>query len=346
MTQPFFSILVPVYNVREYLEECLENLANQSFPDYEVVLVDDGSTDGSEGMCDAWQERFPERVRVIHQENRGLVLARSVGFQTARGRYFVIVDSDDVLHTDALRILHEYLTRYDADMVLYRASKKRDFSEPIREAHFQDGELLSISTSPELKRLMGSTFEMNSLWTKAFRREIADTDRDFSAVSHISEGDDLMFSLPVVERAERIVFCDRILYYYRVNPASVTNTFKPSLFRSVRDTLRIQRSYAEKWDSTLAMAEECDRNALRRFYDVIARIGLTSLPKREKRRYMLEVVTDSDFCRCYAHLSKMDERKVRLTLMLAKNRCFEPLFLYGWMKRNCILTAVQDTEFT
>ena len=59
MTQPMFSILVPVYNVRKYLDECVESLIGQSIPDYEVVLVDDGSTDGSGEMCDAWQERFP-----------------------------------------------------------------------------------------------------------------------------------------------------------------------------------------------------------------------------------------------------------------------------------------------
>ena len=81
MTQPFFSVLVPVYNVKKYLDECVESLMSQSFPDYEVVLVDDGSTDGSGEMCDAWQARFPERIQVVHQENRGLIMARLTGFR-------------------------------------------------------------------------------------------------------------------------------------------------------------------------------------------------------------------------------------------------------------------------
>ena len=333
MTQPFFSILVPVYNVKEYLDECLESLTKQSFPDYEVVLVDDGSSDGSGKICDAWRDRFPERIRVIHQENRGVTLARALLFQEARGRYFVNADSDDVLHTDALRILHMYFTRHNADMVLFRASEKRDFSAPIWQIPFQDGEVLSVSSSEELKRLLGSTFLLNSLCIKAFRREIVEIVRDYSAGSHIGEGDDLVLSLPVVERAEQIVFCDRILYYYRANPSSITNTYNPKLFRSIRDTVRIQRAYAEKWDSTLALAEACDCNALRHFYDVIARIGLSGLTMKEKRRYLLEVVTDGDFLRCYAFRGTLEERKPRLTLLLAKNGWFAPLYLYGRLKR-------------
>ena len=333
MTQPFFSVLVPVYNVKKYLDECVESLMGQSFPDYEVVLVDDGSTDGSGEMCDAWQARFPERIRVIHQENRGVILARALLFREARGRYFVSVDSDDVLHVDALRILHMYFTRYNADMVLFRASKNRDFSTPICELPFRDGQLLSVSSSEELRRLLGSTFKLNALWAKTFRRELVCGDTDDSSLCHIFEGEDLMFSLAAADQAERIVFCDHILYYYRENPVSITNTYKPGLFRSIRDVLRIQRSYAEKWDSTGALAGECDQNALRKFYDVIVGICLSPLPGKRKRALLREVAADDDFLRCYAWRGKLEQRKLRLTLLLAKHRCFAPLCLYGRLKR-------------
>lgn len=344
MTQPFFSILVPVYNVKKYLDACLETLTSQTFDDYEVVLVDDGSTDGSGAMCDAWQTRFPERIRVVHQENRGLVMARSAGFRAARGKNFVIVDSDDVLRQDALAILCDYFTRYAADMVVYQASLKPDYSIPTWDYPFRDGEVMSIASNEELRRLLGTTFRMNSLCSKAFSRELAEIERDFMPASHISEGEDLMFSLPLVDRAERIVFCDRILYYYRTNPASITNTYKPKLFRSVRDTLRIQKTYARKWDSTLALAEACDRNGLRKFYDVIAKIGLSGVPLEQKRKYLLEVVSDEDFLRCFAHLKEMEERKVRLTLALAKNKCFAPLYLYGWLKKKGIIPTVPEED--
>lgn len=333
MTRPFFSILVPVYNAGKYLDECLESLTKQSFSDYEVVLIDDGSTDGSGEKCDAWHQRFPERLRVAHQANQGIVPARAAAFREARGEYLVVADADDLLHTDALKTLKEYYDRYGADMVLFPASNKPDLSEPITELPFADGQLLSIAESGELRRLLGSTFVLNNLCMKSFRRELAELDRDFSPVSHITEGEDLMFSLPVVGRARRIVYCSRILYYYRENPGSITHFFRPELFRSIRDTLRIQRSYAEKWDPTGALAGECDRNALRKFYDVIVGICLSPLPGKRKRALLREVAADGDFLRCYAWRGTLEQRKHRLTVLLAKHRCFTPLCLYGQLKR-------------
>ena len=333
MIRPFFSILVPVYNAEKYLDECLENLMKQSFQDYEVVLVDDGSTDGSGELCDAWRDRFPEQIRVFHQQNQGVTLTRARLFREAHGCYLVSVDADDVLYADALRILHDYISHYHADMVIFSASRNRNFSASICEAPFRDGELLSIASSEKLRRLFGATFELNALWMKAFRRELVSADTDYSSRCHIFEGEDLMFSLAAADQAERIVFCDRILYYYRENPVSITNTYKPKLFRSIRDVLRIQRSYAEKWDPTGELAKECDRNALRKFYDVIVGICLSALPGNKKRALLREVAADGDFLRCYAWRGTLEQRKHRLTVLLAKHRCFAPLCLYGRLKR-------------
>lgn len=333
MTNMFFSILVPVYNVKKYLDECLESLMSQTFDDYEVVLVDDGSTDGSGAMCDAWQTRFPERIRVVHQENRGLVMARSAGFRAARGKNFVIVDSDDVLRQDALAILCDYFTRYAADMVVYQASLKPDYSKPNRNYPFRDGEVMSIASNEELRRLLGASFRMNSLCAKAFSRELAEIERDFTAVSHISEGEDLMFSLPLVDKAQRIVFAEQILYYYRTNPVSITNSYHPKLFRSVRDTLRIQRDYARKWDPSGTLADECDLHALEKFYDVIVAICLSRLPLAQKKAHLWEVASDEDFARCSVGIGKLESRKIRWTLELARRGWFGPLCFYGWLRR-------------
>lgn len=340
MKQPFFSILVPVYNAEKYLDECLATLTSQTFDDYEVVLVDDGSTDSSGKICDACQARFPERIRVIHQQNQGIVLARSQAFRSARGRFFVFSDSDDVLRKDALEILHSYILRYDADMVIYRASSEKDLSIPLQELPFADGEIIGSAPDGELIRMLATSFRMNSLWTKAVRADLVEKDRDYSSLAYISEGEDLMFSLLMIERAKRIVFCDHILYFYRrLSPTSITNTYRPRLFVSIRDVLRMQRSYAQKWDPTGELAKGCDRNALYAFYGVIVRIILSGLPLSEKRKHLLEVVNDEDFLRCMPLLSSIGERKQRYTLALANRKCFFPLYLYGWLRHSGIIPA-------
>lgn len=327
------SIILPVYKVEDYLDKCMESIVGQTYLELEIILVDDGSPDRCPALCDAWQARFPERIWVFHQENQGVTRSRVRLFREARGRFLVSADADDVLHRDALRILHDSIARSDADMVLFRASKNRDFSTPICELPFRDGQLLSISSSEELRRLFGTTFKLNSLCTKTFRRKLVCGDTDDSSICYIFEGEDLLFGLAAADRAERIVFCDHILYYYRENPVSITNTYKPGLFRSIRDVLRIQRSYAEKWDSTGALAGECDQNALRKFYDVIVGICLSPLPGKRKRALLREVAADDDFLRCYAWRGKLEQRKLRLTVLLAKHRCFTPLCLYGRLKR-------------
>ena len=337
MMQPFFSVLVPVYNVKQYLDECVESLVGQSFPDYEVVLVDDGSTDGSGELCDAWAERFPERIRVVHQENQGLIMARGTGFRAAKGQVFVHVDSDDMLRSDALEVLHGYFTRFDADVVVFRISSKRDFSTAAREALFHDGEVLSVRDSQRLRQLLGASFRMNSLCSKAVKRSCVDIHRDYSAIRHIAQGEDLTLSLPMVDQAERVVYCDRILYYYRPNPHSLTNAYQSTLFRSMRDTLRIQRSYAEKWDPTGGLAQACDVNGLLNFYDVVVKITRSDHPVKKKREYLLEMVTDQDFLRDFSHIGQIKDRKVKYALILAKNRCFVPLYLFGALKRRLAL---------
>lgn len=332
MTQPFFSILVPVYNVRAYLDECLESLTHQSFPDYEVVLVDDGSSDGSGELCDTWAERCPERIRVFHQENQGVTMSRVRLFREARGSYLLSVDSDDVLRLDTLEVLHGYIVGFGADVAVFRISCKRDFSEASGEALFRDGEALSVRDSQRLRELMGSSFRMNSLCSKAVKRSCVELPRDIGDIRHITHGEDLVLSLGIVDRAERVVYCDQALYYYRPNPHSLTNAYHPTLFRSLRDVLRIQRSYAEKWDATGSLAEACDANGLLNFYDVAVKIARSDHPVKKKRAYLLEMVTDRDFLRDFAHIGKIEDRKVRYALILAKNRCFVPLYLFGALK--------------
>ena len=89
-----FSFIIPVYNTAEYLDECVQSILSQSYNDYEIILVDDGSNDGSGQMCDKYSEEF-SRIKVIHQKNAGLSVARNTGIKNASGEYFILADSDD-----------------------------------------------------------------------------------------------------------------------------------------------------------------------------------------------------------------------------------------------------------
>lgn len=133
-TTPAVSIILPVYNVERYLAKSLESITRQTFTDYECILVDDGSTDGSGALCDAMAAR-DSRFVVIHQPNSGLPTARNVGIEAARGKYIGFMDSDDYAHPDMYKVLFECITATQADLAAcqYFRSEKQDdtcFEQP------------------------------------------------------------------------------------------------------------------------------------------------------------------------------------------------------------------------
>jgi glycosyltransferase involved in cell wall biosynthesis len=107
----YFSIIVPVYNVEDYLKECVESILKQSFNDYEIILVNDGSTDSSGDICDKYAMLSDSNVRVIHKENGGLSDARNVGIENALGSYLIFVDSDDYISKNTLETFYQKLTK-------------------------------------------------------------------------------------------------------------------------------------------------------------------------------------------------------------------------------------------
>ena len=118
------SVIVPVYNVEEYLEECLENIRQQTFTDIEVILVNDGSTDGSRKICERYCEK-DNRFKLINQENQGQSVARNRGVKESIGEYIMFVDSDDVINTSVLEVLLPYM-KMDVDIVECRMTRKKE----------------------------------------------------------------------------------------------------------------------------------------------------------------------------------------------------------------------------
>ena len=110
METPIISIIVPVYNVREYLNDCLDSLMRQNYPKIEIILVDDGSTDGS--------AKKDSRIKVIHQQNQGLSAARNRGIKEASGNYITFVDSDDAVSPDYVQYMFSLITKYQAKMAI------------------------------------------------------------------------------------------------------------------------------------------------------------------------------------------------------------------------------------
>lgn len=182
---PFFSIIIPVYNVKPYLEKCLESVLSQSFADFECILVDDGSKDGSAQMCDALAAQ-DKRIRVVHKENEGVAIARNTGITMATGDFLMFLDSDDTFSPDLLEMSASKLKQTNSDILVFgyqRVTEKGDTimsSIPsdvcnktiLLEDHYDLSLLLFIKIYSKLlfnginlEQLKGITFSEDSILT-------------------------------------------------------------------------------------------------------------------------------------------------------------------------------------
>lgn len=141
MTMPYISVILPIYNVEAYLNRCLSSIAAQSFKDFEVLMVDDGSTDQSTAICDDWALR-DARFHVIHKKNGGVSSARNAGLERTKGNFFTLVDPDDYLEIGHLAALAEAQARRDADLVIGRFTRLNECGRIIAEAPLTDEPLI------------------------------------------------------------------------------------------------------------------------------------------------------------------------------------------------------------
>lgn len=174
---PTVSIIIPVYKVERYLNACVESVRAQTFPDWEVLLVDDGSTDNCPQMCDAWAAKDP-RIRVIHRENGGLSAARNSGIEQARGDFLLFVDSDDLLEPDTVRRAVEAQRAQNADLVIFNLRYVDEQNRPLDKPDFtafRDELLDEDGVWQRYFALQETRIYYVVAWNKLYRRSLFQT---------------------------------------------------------------------------------------------------------------------------------------------------------------------------
>ena len=213
------SVIVPVYNVETYLEECLDSIQNQTYTDFEVLLVNDGSTDGSQAICERYCQT-DKRFRLMNQTNQGLSAARNKGVEISTGEYIVFVDSDDVIKTNYLEKLMQYMTE-DVDIVecIFTVKKMEFLDENIETTTI----IFEGDSNEAVKFFPNHTLNVNAV-TKLYRREIVE------AVPYIDGVifEDVYCGIGMLKYIRKIIKIDYKGYYYRQRQASIMHrTFTP-----------------------------------------------------------------------------------------------------------------------
>ncbi len=232
------SIVIPVYNVERFLRDCIDSVINQTYQNLEIILVDDGSTDGSGRICDEY-EKMDKRIRVIHKCNGGLSDARNTGLDLAKGEYISFVDSDDWIRKDAYEILYDRIREFRADIVCFGMT---ELYEKSRNALYLPQSSGVMDTEGALKKLMLGDGCGPSVCDKLFKRQVFEKIR-FPA-GKISE--DIAVMYRVFDHAERIGFVNDCFYYYRHRSGSITTASYDKKYLVIADYARDMIRYMKK----------------------------------------------------------------------------------------------------
>ncbi len=211
MENPLVSIIVPVYNTQKYLARCLDSLLAQDYENLELILIDDGSTDGSETLLDEYQEK-DARVRVIHQENAGVSLSRNRAIEAARGEYIRFVDSDDWLPENATSLLVSAAEEAGCDMVIadfYRVSGTR----MSQKGDIDEDQVMDRVEFASHMIENPADFYYGVLWNKMFRRSII-MEHGIRMDAELSWCEDFLFNLEYIRYAETFRAIQEPVYYY------------------------------------------------------------------------------------------------------------------------------------
>lgn len=209
------SIIVPVYNVKKYLRRCIKSLINQRFNSYEILLIDDGSTDGSAKICDEYAT--VENIRVFHKSNGGLSDSRNFGIERANANYISFVDSDDYVTEDYIANLYSLITANDAEIAAAPSIIMKDGK--VDEQKKISKTVKVVNAHDMLKIIFTKKYGIGvSAWAKLYAKHLFDDIKFPLGKSH----EDLMTVPFIIDRCERIVITDKADYFYCIRENSIT----------------------------------------------------------------------------------------------------------------------------
>lgn len=244
------SVIVPIFNAEKFLDKCIKSILNQTFKEFELILVNDGSTDRSLNICNKYKEE-DNRVSVINKKNEGSIITRRSGIESAKSEYIMFVDSDDWIDKDTLKIVWQEQLCSKADIVVFDMYKVVGKLGLIRKKnkknkYFQDNKVYlddEIRTNLLEAYFHGHPFP-SSMWGKLYKKDyLVSSGNYLNRIKFL--GEDLFYNMEVLLKVKRISVINDRLYYYRAG--GNTSKYMPYLFEDMINGYCIQKDVIEKY---------------------------------------------------------------------------------------------------
>lgn len=314
------SIIVPVYNVEQYLEKCIESILNQTLEDIEIILIDDGATDNSSQMCDDYALR-DNRIKVIHKTNGGLSDARNAGLEIATGKYIAFLDSDDWVESNTYEYLYSIIQRENADIVqcdyieAYNEDTKITFNGNIRECVYTGIEALQLlSCEGWVKTVV--------VWNKLYRKEVFDPIRFPKGKVH----EDEFTTYKVLHKANKVINSNLPLIYYRQREGSIMNEeFNEKRLHKL-EAWKEKRDYFEQ-HNLKDLAQQTEYMMCGCLKDFYLKTQTSELVNKQQILKQLKNNMKKDYIKYIKNPCITNRGKISLTICLLNRKVF--LKMYG-----------------
>lgn len=323
---PAVSLIVPVYNVAQYLERCVNSIADQIFTDFEAIFVNDGSTDNSQELCKQLIAPY-SNMRMVSKKNGGLTSARLKGLSVSKGKYIAFIDSDDYLEPNYIEELYRLIVKYDADLSMCSYNVVNNGNKIVQNIFTSKQNLVLDGESirdgyflPQITSIYkNSKFLPSFMWLRLIKRSILS--EEFFVSERICYQEDLVFSARIFKKLKRVVISDTPLYDYCINQGSLTLKYRESAWEMMQNlTSEIKSSLNQTPDSrqyilaqVLHSVHFCMLNAARRDWQTF--------------KSLWNVITEND-------VVKDNLRNVSINGL--KN-AYLPLMLSYWIHLPCLL---------
>lgn len=289
------SIIVPIYNAEKYLSKCIKSIIKQTFKNFELILVNDGSIDRSLEICNKYANK-DNRIRVITKKNEGCILTRRRGINEAKSEYITFVDADDWIDEYALEIINEEINKNNSDIIVFNyyrvfknltiiKRKNKSFYFEKEKKLYEDGEVKEDLVTAYFH---GHPFPAN-LWGKVYKKECLNIENKY--IKNIKFlGEDLYMNMEILLNVEKVSLINEYLYFYRCG--GYTNKYMPYFFNDIIEGYKSQKQVIEDYYSGQHYGG-ISIMLLNTVRTVLYNLFLSNMSEKERRDKILEFVNET-----------------------------------------------------
>lgn len=328
---PFFSIVIPVYQCEKTLGESVRSILQQDEESYEIILVDDGSTDRSGTICDYYANAFPSKVKVIHKKNEGPLLARIDAVEAATGTYIMFLDADDTYVEGILSQIKKIIYEFSVDMVIF--NHMRIFQNGIKRKYDPQYADKTIFEGRSLERLYADAVtgvNLNAVWQKCVRRTLLQNAEEYRRYGNMIMGEDKLLSLEMLNHSKRVIYLSDGLYQYHISETGLSHAFSMRHYQDMSIVYHIALQYGRQWgvkDCVPQYNKDKVMLGIKCLYSIADQVHKNKKKKSDFTLLAQKIIEDLEFWKAYDECKKHVGTKVHIICWLLRHKKMEIVYL-------------------